>query len=160
GLVRRGRPTSSNRTGSTRSSRAAATTGSRHQGCTRPTGRRFARRWGASTGRARRPVSTRWVPWAVPSIRGSAWHESCWRGPRASPSWASGRWRRCTVARKSEHGGNGRPPAALLIAGGYGVVGEQAARLLRERNPSLPLLLGGRHPERARTLADAIGARA
>lgn len=64
------------------------------------------------------------------------------------------------MARKSEQGGNGRAPAALLIAGGYGVVGEQAARLLRERNPSLPLLLGGRHPERARTLADAIGARA
>ena len=64
------------------------------------------------------------------------------------------------MARKSAHNGNGGAPAALLIVGGYGLVGEQAARLLRERNPGLPLLLGGRNPERAQTLADAIGARA
>lgn len=51
------------------------------------------------------------------------------------------------------------PAGPLLIVGGYGLVGEQAARLLRERNPRLPILLGGRHPERAQRLAAAIGAR-
>jgi hypothetical protein len=56
---------------------------------------------------------------------------------------------------------NGAAPAApLLIVGGYGLVGGQAARLLRQRHPDLPLLLGGRHPEAARALAAAIGASA
>jgi hypothetical protein len=65
------------------------------------------------------------------------------------------------MTRRSAHSGNGRAPAApLLIVGGYGLVGEQAARLLRQRHPGLPILLGGRHPERALSLAGAIGARA
>jgi hypothetical protein len=50
------------------------------------------------------------------------------------------------------------PPGPLLIAGGYGVVGSQAARLLRERHPDLPLVLAGRNPQRARRLADQLGA--
>jgi len=49
-------------------------------------------------------------------------------------------------------------PAPLLIVGGYGLVGEQAARLLRRRHPELPLLLGGRDPGRAQALAAALGA--
>jgi hypothetical protein len=56
---------------------------------------------------------------------------------------------------------NGTAPAApLLIVGGYGLVGEQTARLLRQRHPDLRLLLGGRHPERAGALAASIGATA
>jgi hypothetical protein len=54
-----------------------------------------------------------------------------------------------------------RRPAStrpLLIVGGYGLVGEQASRLLRRRHAGLPLLLGGRRPERGRTLAALIGA--
>ncbi|MEU6390513.1 saccharopine dehydrogenase [Streptomyces sp. NPDC046939] len=49
---------------------------------------------------------------------------------------------------------------ALLLVGGYGVVGAQAARLLRQLHPGLPLLIGGRHPERAVEFAESIGARA
>lgn len=45
----------------------------------------------------------------------------------------------------------------VLIAGGYGVVGAQVARLLRERHPRLPLLLGGRRPERGAALAAELG---
>jgi hypothetical protein len=48
--------------------------------------------------------------------------------------------------------------SGLLIVGGYGLVGEQVARLLRQRHPDLPLVLGGRHPERAKALAASIGA--
>lgn len=63
------------------------------------------------------------------------------------------------MASKADARANGQAPGApLLIVGGYGLVGEQAARLLRERHPGLPLLLGGRHPERAQRLARAIGA--
>ena len=47
--------------------------------------------------------------------------------------------------------------APLLIVGGYGLVGEQVARLLRRRHPDLPLLLAGRHPENGRGLAAALG---
>ncbi|MFI0235891.1 saccharopine dehydrogenase [Streptomyces sp. NPDC016845] len=49
---------------------------------------------------------------------------------------------------------------ALLVVGGYGVVGAQAARLLRQRDPGLRLLIGGRNPERAAKFAESIGARA
>ncbi|MET9222089.1 hypothetical protein ACIOC1_06675 [Streptomyces sp. NPDC088197] len=49
-----------------------------------------------------------------------------------------------------------RPP--LLIVGGYGVVGEHAARLIRQRHPDLPIVLAGRNPERATALAARIGA--
>ncbi len=47
--------------------------------------------------------------------------------------------------------------APVLLAGGYGVVGAQVARLLRERHPDLPLLLGGRTPSRGQALADELG---
>lgn len=45
-----------------------------------------------------------------------------------------------------------------MIVGGYGLVGAQAARMLRRRQPDLPLVLAGRHPERARGLALSLGA--
>lgn len=46
----------------------------------------------------------------------------------------------------------------LLIAGGYGLVGGQAARMLRRRHPRLPLVLAGRDPARGRALAASLGA--
>ena len=42
---------------------------------------------------------------------------------------------------------------AVLIAGGYGVVGSQISRLLRKRHPGLPLIIGGRNPDKAEPLA-------
>ena len=42
---------------------------------------------------------------------------------------------------------------AILIAGGYGVVGSQIARLVRKRRPDLPLIIGGRNPDKAESLA-------
>lgn len=42
---------------------------------------------------------------------------------------------------------------AVLIAGGYGVVGQQAARIIRQRQPTLPLLIAGRNPAKAEPLA-------
>ena len=47
---------------------------------------------------------------------------------------------------------------SLLIVGGYGLVGAQVARLLRQRHPDLGLVLGGRRPEQGRELAESIGA--
>ncbi|MGC5566050.1 hypothetical protein ACPYPG_24830 [Streptomyces sp. FR-108] len=49
---------------------------------------------------------------------------------------------------------------ALLVVGGYGLVGAQAVRLLRRRDPGLRLLIGGRNPGRAKGLAASLGARA
>lgn len=45
----------------------------------------------------------------------------------------------------------------VLIAGGYGVVGEQIARALRQRHPQWPLILAGRNPAKAEGLAQALG---
>ena len=42
---------------------------------------------------------------------------------------------------------------AVLIAGGYGVVGSQIARFVRKRHPDLPLIIGGRNPDKAESLA-------
>lgn len=42
---------------------------------------------------------------------------------------------------------------AVLIAGGYGVVGQQAAQVIRQRHPDLPLIIAGRNPAKAETLA-------
>ena len=42
---------------------------------------------------------------------------------------------------------------AVLIAGGYGVVGSQIAQFIRKRHPELPLIIGGRNPIRAESLA-------
>ncbi|MFA4836984.1 MAG: saccharopine dehydrogenase [Dehalococcoidia bacterium] len=41
---------------------------------------------------------------------------------------------------------------AVLIVGGYGVVGQQAAQVIRQRHPDLPLIIGGRNPAKAETL--------
>ena len=49
--------------------------------------------------------------------------------------------------------GNG----AIFIAGGYGVVGAQAARILRDRNPSVRILIGGRDGDKAAALASELG---
>lgn len=53
-----------------------------------------------------------------------------------------------------------QPPKkkSLLIVGGYGLVGTQVARLLRERHPDLELVLAGRRPEQGRALAESLGA--
>ncbi len=42
---------------------------------------------------------------------------------------------------------------AVLIAGGYGVVGQQAATLIRQRHPGLPLIIAGRNPSKAEAFA-------
>ncbi|HEX8646199.1 MAG TPA: hypothetical protein VF715_04820 [Thermoleophilaceae bacterium] len=47
---------------------------------------------------------------------------------------------------------------AVLVVGGYGLVGGQAARILRARHPDLPLVLAGRRPQRGRRLAAELGA--
>ena len=46
---------------------------------------------------------------------------------------------------------------SVLIAGGYGVVGSQVARLFRQRHPDIPLLIGGRNPKSASALVEEIG---
>ena len=45
----------------------------------------------------------------------------------------------------------------VLIVGGYGVVGAQVAAILRARNPSLPLMIAGRSPDKAAALAATLG---
>jgi hypothetical protein len=45
---------------------------------------------------------------------------------------------------------------AVLIAGGYGVVGQQVAQVIRQRHPTLPLILAGRNPTKAKPLADEL----
>ena len=42
---------------------------------------------------------------------------------------------------------------AVLIAGGYGVVGSQIAGFVRERHPDIPIIIGGRNPDKAGPLA-------
>ncbi len=54
------------------------------------------------------------------------------------------------------HGPDGTAGPVLLV-GGYGVVGSRIARLLRDRYPDLPLLLGGRNPEKGKPLAEELG---
>jgi saccharopine dehydrogenase-like NADP-dependent oxidoreductase len=51
-----------------------------------------------------------------------------------------------------------KKPPTLLIVGGYGLVGKQVARSLRQRHPDLGLVLGGRYPEQAQEFAASIGA--
>lgn len=46
---------------------------------------------------------------------------------------------------------------ALFVAGGYGVVGGQFSALVRQLYPQIPLILGGRNPEKGRSLADQLG---
>ncbi|MGX6601007.1 hypothetical protein ACWKSP_02545 [Micromonosporaceae bacterium Da 78-11] len=47
---------------------------------------------------------------------------------------------------------------AVLLVGGYGVVGTELARLLHARHPDLGVLLAGRDPGRGRDLAAGTGA--
>ncbi|WP_223758261.1 saccharopine dehydrogenase [Myxococcus sp. RHSTA-1-4] len=50
------------------------------------------------------------------------------------------------------------PEGAVVLAGGYGVVGSEVARMLRARHPALPLVLAGRTPSRGEALAAEVGA--
>lgn len=43
--------------------------------------------------------------------------------------------------------------SAVLIAGGYGVVGQQVAHAIRRHHPGLPLIIAGRNPAKAEALA-------
>jgi hypothetical protein len=49
------------------------------------------------------------------------------------------------------------PQAPVLIVGGSGVVGSQAARALRRLHPALPLAIGGRALARAEAVAREVG---
>ncbi len=46
---------------------------------------------------------------------------------------------------------------SVLIVGGYGVVGQQIARIIRQRHPDLAIALGGRNPAKAESLASELG---
>jgi hypothetical protein len=46
---------------------------------------------------------------------------------------------------------------AILIAGGYGVVGQQITACLRQRYPNLPLIIAGRNPAKGEALAASLG---
>ncbi|WP_198956209.1 saccharopine dehydrogenase family protein [Archangium sp. Cb G35] len=50
------------------------------------------------------------------------------------------------------------PEGAVVLVGGYGVVGAEVARMIRARHPSLPLKLAGRTPSRGSALAKDVGA--
>lgn len=45
---------------------------------------------------------------------------------------------------------------AILIVGGYGVVGEQVAHAIRERYPELPIIIAGRNLEKATIVSNGI----
>jgi hypothetical protein len=49
------------------------------------------------------------------------------------------------------------PHRPVLLIGGSGVVGSQAARALRRLQPDLPITIGGRDPGRAEAIAREIG---
>ncbi len=46
---------------------------------------------------------------------------------------------------------------SVLLVGAYGVVGRQVAAILRRDAPNLPLILAGRHLEKATALAEEVG---
>jgi saccharopine dehydrogenase-like NADP-dependent oxidoreductase len=46
---------------------------------------------------------------------------------------------------------------SILIAGGYGVVGQQIAEVIRANHPELPIVIAGRNPEKGQALADSLG---
>jgi len=46
---------------------------------------------------------------------------------------------------------------SILIAGGYGVVGQQIAEVIRTNHPELPIIIAGRNPEKGHALADNLG---
>jgi saccharopine dehydrogenase-like NADP-dependent oxidoreductase len=39
---------------------------------------------------------------------------------------------------------------AVLIVGGYGIVGKQIASILRQRHPKMPILIAGRDVKKAK----------
>ena len=45
----------------------------------------------------------------------------------------------------------------ILLAGGYGLVGRQVAKLIRQQHPDLSLLIAGRNLEKAELLANELG---
>ena len=45
---------------------------------------------------------------------------------------------------------------AILLAGGYGVVGRQVAQIFRELHPNIPLILAGRNPDKAKNLVNEL----
>lgn len=45
---------------------------------------------------------------------------------------------------------------AILVAGGYGIVGTQICEILSKRNPDLKILVGGRNREKAAELAERL----
>ena len=45
----------------------------------------------------------------------------------------------------------------ILVAGGYGVVGQQITQLIRQQHPNLPLLIAGRDGNKAEALARKLG---
>ncbi len=55
---------------------------------------------------------------------------------------------------KSDH-----TAGAIVLLGGYGVVGTELAHLLRRHHPDLPVVLAGRRPQAATALAERLGAR-
>lgn len=46
---------------------------------------------------------------------------------------------------------------SVLIAGGYGVVGQQIAEIIRAHHPELPILIAGRDPAKGQALANRLG---
>ena len=46
---------------------------------------------------------------------------------------------------------------SILIAGGYGIVGQQVATFIRQRHPDLPLIIARRNPEKAKAIAQELG---
>jgi saccharopine dehydrogenase-like NADP-dependent oxidoreductase len=46
---------------------------------------------------------------------------------------------------------------AVLIVGGYGIVGTQIASILRQRYPKIPLIIAGRNVKKAKQFADTLG---
>jgi saccharopine dehydrogenase-like NADP-dependent oxidoreductase len=46
---------------------------------------------------------------------------------------------------------------AVLIVGGYGIVGKQIASILRQRHPKMPILIAGRDVKKAKQFADTLG---
>ena len=47
--------------------------------------------------------------------------------------------------------------APVLIIGGSGIVGSQAAQTLRKLHPDLPIAIGGRDLAKAKSVADTVG---
>ena len=46
---------------------------------------------------------------------------------------------------------------AVLIIGGYGIVGKQMATILRQRHPQIPLINTGRDIKKAKYFVDSLG---